>query len=76
MPSSRRGTISRRTSTIDTHDIIRSTNTVSLTPGLRTHLGQNCHFLGAVEVPVAHVKGFDYQVLGGHHKGVLNPHAV
>ena len=49
--------------TIDNHDI-RSTNTVSLTPGLRTHLGQNWYFLGAVEVPVAHVKPFDYQVLG------------
>jgi hypothetical protein len=49
--------------TIDNHDI-RSTNTVSLTPGFRTHLGQNWYFLGAVEVPVAHVKPFDYQVLG------------
>jgi hypothetical protein len=41
-----------------------STNTVSLTPGFRTHLGQNWYFLGAVEVPVAHVKPYDYQVLG------------
>ena len=29
-----------------------------------THLGKNWYFLGAVEVPVAHVKSFDYQVLG------------
>jgi hypothetical protein len=49
--------------TIDNHDI-RTTNTVSLTPGFRTHLGQNWYFLGAVEVPVAQVKPFDYQVLG------------
>jgi hypothetical protein len=49
--------------TIDNHDI-RSTNTVSLTPGFRTHLGRDWYFLGAVEVPVAHVKPFDYQVLG------------
>ncbi|HME95567.1 MAG TPA: hypothetical protein VKN16_15280 [Methylomirabilota bacterium] len=41
-----------------------STNTLSLTPGFRTHLGENWYFLGAVEVPVTTVKGFDYQVLG------------
>jgi hypothetical protein len=41
-----------------------STNTVSLTPGFRTHLGGNWYFLGAVEVPVTTAKGFDYQVLG------------
>ena len=39
-------------------------NTVTLTPGLRTHLGRDWYFLGAVEVPVTHVKPFDYQVLG------------
>ncbi|HEX7786640.1 MAG TPA: hypothetical protein VF653_10500 [Methylomirabilota bacterium] len=41
-----------------------STNTVSLTPGFRTHLGANWYFLGAVEVPVTSSKAFDYQVLG------------
>jgi len=41
-----------------------SRNTVTLTPGFRTHLGQNWYFLGAVEVPVTHVKPYDYQVLG------------
>jgi len=41
-----------------------SLNTVSLTPGFRTHLGANWYFLGAVEVPVTSAKGFDYQVLG------------
>ena len=42
-----------------------SLNTVSLTPGFRTHLGRNWYLLGGVEVPVTHRKGFDYQVLGG-----------
>jgi hypothetical protein len=37
---------------------------VTITPGFRTHLGQNWYFLGAVEVPVTHVKPYDYQVLG------------
>src|SRR5262247_2046699 len=41
-----------------------SLNTVSLTPGFRTHLGANWYFLGAVEVPVTSAKAFDYQVLG------------
>ena len=41
-----------------------STNTVSLTPGFRTHLGADWYFLGAVEVPVTSTKAFDYQVLG------------
>ena len=49
--------------TIDNHNT-RSTNTVSLTPGFRTHLGRDWYFLGSVEVPVAQVKPFDYQVLG------------
>ena len=37
---------------------------VSLTPGFRTHLGQNWYLLGAVEVPVTH-SGDNYQVQGG-----------
>jgi len=41
-----------------------SANTVSLTPGFRTHLGADWYFLGAVEVPVTSAKPFDYQVLG------------
>ena len=41
-----------------------SVNTVTLTPGFRTYLGGNFYFLGGVEVPVTHVKPFDYQVLG------------
>jgi hypothetical protein len=41
-----------------------SSNTVSLTPGFRTHLGRDWYFLGAVVVPVTTVKGVDYQVLG------------
>ena len=43
----------------------RSANTVTLTPGVRTHLGRNWYLLGGVEVPVTSVKPFDYQVLGG-----------
>jgi len=40
-------------------------NTVSLTPGIRTHLGKDWYLLMGVEVPVQrHNKGFDYQVLG------------
>ena len=41
-----------------------SKNTVSLTPGMRTHLGDNWYLLMGVEVPVTHKKAFDYQVLG------------
>jgi hypothetical protein len=41
-----------------------SKNTVTLTPGVRTHLGQNWYLLGGVEVPVTSTKAFDYQVLG------------
>ena len=41
-----------------------SKNSVSLTPGFRTHLGANWYFLGGVVAPVTNVKGFDYQVLG------------
>jgi hypothetical protein len=38
---------------------------VSLTPGFRTHVGNNWYLLGAVEVPVTSPQPFDYQVLGG-----------
>jgi hypothetical protein len=38
---------------------------VTLTPGFRTHVGQNWYLLGAVEVPVTSPQPFDYQVLGG-----------
>jgi len=41
-----------------------SLNTVSLTPGLRTHLGADWYLLAGVEVPVTSRKAFDYQVLG------------
>jgi hypothetical protein len=41
-----------------------SKNTVTLTPGVRTHLGANWYLLGGVEVPVTSTKPFDYQVLG------------
>jgi hypothetical protein len=41
-----------------------SKTTVSLTPGLRTHLGANWYLLMGVEVPVTNKKSFDYQVLG------------
>ena len=41
-----------------------SRNTVTLTPGMRTHLGKNWYLLGGVEVPVTSTKAFDYQVLG------------
>ena len=41
-----------------------SKHTVTLTPGLRTHLGANWYFLGGVEVPITDSKPFDYQVLG------------
>ena len=42
-----------------------SVNSFSLTPGARTHLGQNWYLLLGVEVPVTSSKAFDYQVLGG-----------
>lgn len=38
---------------------------VTLSPGFRTHLGQNWYLHGAVEVPVTQPVPFDYQVLGG-----------
>lgn len=38
---------------------------VTLTPGLRTHLGANWYLLGGVEVPVTSQKAFDFQVLAG-----------
>jgi len=41
------------------------TTTVSLTPGMRTHLGANWYLLAGVEVPVTrNNKPFDYQILG------------
>jgi len=36
-----------------------------MTPGFRTHLGQNWYLLGGVEVPVTEPKPFDYQLLTG-----------
>jgi len=39
-------------------------NTLSLTPGMRTHLGDNWYLLMGVEVPVTHNKAFNYQILG------------
>lgn len=41
------------------------TNTFTLTPGFRAHLGANWYLLVAVEVPVTSNKAFDCQVLGG-----------
>jgi len=38
---------------------------VTLTPGLRTHLGANWYLLGGVEVPVTSPNAFNYQVLVG-----------
>ena len=43
-----------------------SSNTfVSLTPGFRTHMGDNWYLHGGVEVPVTSNPAYDYQVLGG-----------
>ena len=43
-----------------------SSNTfVSMTPGFRTHMGQNWYLLGAVEVPVTGNAPYDYQVQSG-----------
>ena len=43
-----------------------SSNTfVSMTPGFRTHMGQNWYLLGAVEVPVTSNAPYDYQVQSG-----------
>ncbi len=38
---------------------------VSLTPGFRTHVGDNWFLLGAVEVPVTSNAAYDYQVQAG-----------
>ena len=38
---------------------------VSLTPGFRSHVGDNWFLLGAVEVPVNSNPSYDYQVMGG-----------
>jgi len=42
-----------------------TTTVVTLTPGLRTHLGANFYLLAGVEVPVTNTKPFDFQVLWG-----------
>ena len=43
-----------------------SNNTfLSLTPGFRTHVGNNWYLLGAVEVPVTSPTPYDYQVQAG-----------
>ena len=42
-----------------------TTTVVTLTPGLRTHLGANFYLLAGVEVPVTNTKTFDFQVLWG-----------
>jgi hypothetical protein len=43
-----------------------SNNTfVSITPGFRSHVGDNWYLLGAVEVPVTSNPSYDYQVMGG-----------
>jgi len=38
---------------------------VTITPGFRTHLGQNWYLLGGVEFPITEPKSFDYQPLMG-----------
>jgi len=38
---------------------------VTITPGFRTHLGQNWYLLGGVEFPVTEPKSFDYQPMMG-----------
>ena len=43
----------------------KNTPLLTLTPGFRTHLGQNWYLLGGVEVPVTEPKPFDYQLLTG-----------
>lgn len=40
-----------------------ATTTVSLSPGFRTHVGDDWYLLGTVEVPVTEPDPFDYQVL-------------
>ncbi len=41
------------------------TTNVTITPGFRTHLGQNWYLLGGVEFPITEPKSFDYQPLIG-----------
>src|SRR5262245_16081090 len=43
----------------------KDTTLLTLTPGVRTHLGANWYLLGGVEVPVTNPKPFDFQVLFG-----------
>lgn len=38
---------------------------LSLSPGFRTHVGDDWYLLGAVEVPVTRPEPYDYQVMGG-----------
>lgn len=42
---------------------------LSITPGVRTHLGHNWYFLAAYEVPVVGPRGFDQTILAGLVKG-------
>ena len=44
---------------------VTSNTFVSMTPGFRTHLGQNWYLLGDVEVPVTSNAPYDYQVQSG-----------
>ena len=41
------------------------TTNVTITPGFRTHLGQNWYLLGGVEFPITDPKSFDYQPMLG-----------
>jgi len=43
----------------------QDTTTITLTPGFRTHLGENWYLLGGVEIPETHPRTFDYQILSG-----------
>lgn len=42
-----------------------NTTTVTITPGFRTHLGDDFYLLGGIELPVTEPSPFDYQLLGG-----------
>jgi len=41
------------------------TTSLTLTPGFRTHLGNNWYLLGGVEIPTTKPKAYDYQILSG-----------
>ncbi len=49
---------------VDDRDDSKTTS-LSLTPGFRTHLGNNWYLLGGVEVPTTKPKAYDYQILSG-----------